>query len=160
MATRFINVEKVADKLVNPASFQGASLNGFVVTTEKLAGDTDGTKLFIAVLKSTMIIKELLYLGESLTGMTSVDIGFYTTKLVEVDDDILAAAVDLNAGAARGSEVNLLSNVSLADVEKPIWELLGKTIDNREESYVLALTFNTGGTATGTMSFLGEIIQG
>lgn len=160
MATRYINAEKVADKLANPANFQGASLNGFVVTTEKLADDTDGTKLFLAVLKSTMIVKELLYLGASLTGMTSVSVGFYTTKLVAVDAAILASTVDLNAGFARGSEVNLLSNVSLSDIEKPIWELLGKTINNREESYVLALTFVTGGTATGTMSFLGEIIQG
>ena len=160
MATRFINAEKVAGKLVIPANFQGAMLNGFVVTAEKLANDTDGTKLFIAVLKSEMILKELLYLGDSLTGMTDVDIGFYTTKLVAVSVDVLADGVNLNAGAARGSEVNLLSNVSLADVEKPIWELLGKTIDNKEESYVLTLTFNTGGTATGTMTFLGEVLQG
>lgn len=160
MATRFTNADKVAGKLANPANFQGAMLNGFTITTEKLADDTDGTKLFLAVLKSEMILKELLYLGASLTGMTSVSVGFYTTKLVAVDAAILAATVDLNAGFARGSEVNLLSNVSLANVQKPIWELLGKTINNKEESYVLALTFITGGTATGTMTFLGEVIQG
>lgn len=160
MATRFINAEKVAGKLAIPANFQGAMLNGFTLTTEKLATDTDDTILFLAVLKSEMILKELLYLGDALTGMTDIDIGFYTTKLVAVSVDVLADGVDLNAGIARGSEVNLLSNVALSDVEKPIWELLGKTINNKEESYVLALTFNTGGTATGTMTFLGEIIQG
>ena len=160
MATRFINAEKVAGKLANPANFQGAMLNGFAVTTEKIASDTDGTKLYLAVLKSDMIVKELLYLGDALVGCTDVDVGFYTLAGVAVDADILADGVDINAGAARGSEVNMLQSVPLSDVEKPIWELLGKTIDNKEESYILALTFNTGGTATGTMSFLGEIIQG
>lgn len=159
MATRFVNAEKVAEKLANPANFQGAALNGFTITTEKLASDTDTTILYLAVLKSTMIIKELLYLGDALAGMTDVDVGFYTTGLVAVDVDVLTDGDDLNAGVARGSEVNLLQSVALSDVEKPIWELLGKTIDNKEESYVLALTFNTGGVATGTMTFLGEIIQ-
>ena len=116
--------------------------------------------MVIAALKSTAIIKELLYLGDALTGCTDIDVGFYDKDLVAVDADVLTDGDDINAGAARGSEINLLQSLDLAKVEKPIYELLGKTIDNREEFYYLVLAFNTGGTATGSMSFLGEIIQG
>lgn len=97
---------------------------------------------------------------------TDVDFGFYKNgplgpqgaDAVEVDKNILADGLDIASGEAITAPLNMLTNLGgadpLANIGKKVWELLGKTVDNKDESYILAMTANTAGGAAGTVGFV------
>jgi hypothetical protein len=97
---------------------------------------------------------------DSLAGCTSVDLGFYKENGVVADKDVLMVAHDINAGAAIGSEIDGLHDMGVENIGKQVYELLGKTVDTRENAYLLALTLNTAGSAAGTIAVRGLFIQG
>lgn len=146
---------------------------GFISTYEKLgAADGNGSVLGIALIPANAVLKSLLLNNDALAGCTSVSFGYYRldrdgqTFLDTAKSDgtsakaLLMSAVDINAGKANGSEQNGLKDVDIADLAKKVWEFLGFTDPKlKDDSYVLALTLTTAGTAAGTITVRGTYVQ-
>ena len=93
------------------------------------------------------------------TAITSAagDIGLYKTAdegSAVADADFFASAQSL-ATALRGTDVTRESGVvTIANSEKPIWELLGLSADPQIE-YDVTVTLTAAATAAGTLSLSG-----
>lgn len=135
------------------------------------AADGNGSILGFALIPSDAVLTELKLLSDALTGFSSVSVGLYRldrdgqTFLDTAKSDgtsakaILSALADLSAGFAVGSEHDCMNSVVIADRAKKVWELLGfsdpKLVD---QSYVLAFTCATAGTAAGNLVLRGRYI--
>lgn len=156
MPNRYTNANVVAGQLA-PAIQQGGT--AIIATREvivKGAADTDTNVLRFGKVKSSTIIKELSFTVSAMTGCTDVDAGLYAENSgLEVDKDILADGITF----ASAATLNGLVTVALANRGKALWELLGLANDPQRE-YDIALTLNTGGTATGTIVCDMEVYAG
>lgn len=117
------------------------------------AADDDGSVYrVIPNIRGELVPLKIEILSTAITGGTDYDLGLYDVQSGSVvDADVLVDGVDLSSGAAQGSEVSGLSAVALADSQKRLYELGGKTALTREPVYDIALTANTVGTAAGTV---------
>lgn len=120
---------------------------------EKEAADTDGSILKIARLPANAVPLKCDINNDAIVGLTDVDLGLYRENGDAADADLFLDGADLSGGKAIGSEQNgLATGPAIDKIGKRLWELLGKTVKNKDEDYVLALTLNTGGANTGTIS--------
>ena len=154
------HTEVAEGKIGNPSKIMSGRVFAFAATFEVAAADSDGSIYKIAKLKSNMVPKELKLNCDAMTAATDYDIGFYTEAGVAADADILMDGENISTGYGIGSEINCLSNLAIANIGKKIWELLGKTVANKDDAYIWAITANTVGTDAGTISLRGEFIQG
>lgn len=157
---KWISANIVAGKKENSGLIMPGQVFAFANTFEVAAADDDGSVYFVGNINANMIPLKLEWNSDAIAGATSYDIGFYTEAGVAVDKDILMAQHDVNAGAAMGSEIDGLHDLPIDKIGKRVYELLGKTLANKEDSYLLAVTANTVGTAAGTISLRGLFIQG
>ena len=157
---KWISANIVAGKKENSGLIMPGQVYAFANTFEVAAADDDGSVYFVGNINANMIPLKLDWNSDAITGATSYDLGFYTEAGVAVDKDILMAQHDVNAGAAMGSELNAMHDLPIDKIGKRVYELLGKTKATKENSYLLAVTANTVGTAAGTISLRGLFIQG
>lgn len=169
----WVDANVVAGKRGQSSKVVGGRQVHFAATYAKLgAADGNGSVLAFALLPSNAVLTSLLMNSDALTGFSSVSAGYYRldrdgqTFLDTAKSDgtsakaILFAAADLSAGFAVGSDKNLLTAVAIADLVKKVWELLGFTDPkSKDDSYVLALTCPTAGTAAGNITLKGSYIQ-
>ena len=154
MATnRYISANRTAGKYGEQVGDGGPNkVVAVPFTFEKTADDTDGSILRIATLKSNMVFLSATIMCDALSGCTDVDLGLYRTvrdggavadKDCFMDGQTLASASKvLNGGGA----------LEIADLGKRLYEHAAFTVTTDPVDLDLALTFNTGGTATGTIS--------
>lgn len=132
------------------------------VTFEVAAADSDGSvyRLLKGVPTQYRLLNVEIF-NDAITGGTDYDLGFYKTQEPDgtdgevLDADLLVNGADLSTGHAVGSPLTGLSAVDLADLPKPIYELLsGAGLDQFTDpaSVDIALTANTVGTAAGTIT--------
>jgi hypothetical protein len=157
---KWINDDVAAGKKAAVSKVMPGKTYSFAATFEKAAADGDGSVFYLASVGAKMVPYEIMLNCDSLAGCTSVDLGFYKENGVVADKDVLMAAHDINAGAALGSEIDGLHDMGVDKIGKQVYELLDKTVDTRENAYLLALTLNTAGSAAGTISVRGLFIQG
>lgn len=158
---KYVDASIVAGKNTNPAFSQGADLQAAVSTFEVAAADSDGSvyRLFKGV-PGDMILIEAKLACDAITGSSNWDLGLYETNLgAVVDADCWAAAIDISAGYAFGSEKNMLVTLGVEKIQKRIYEVGGHTIVTRKASYDIALTANTVGSAAGTVSVRALFLQ-
>ena len=127
---------------------------------EIAAADSDGDIYKVAQLPANLVPLDMKINNDAITAGTSYDLGLYKENGVVADKDLFVAAADLSSAHAAGSELYGLSAVAIDKVGKKLWELLGLTVNTKEENYILAFTANTVGTAAGTISLRGLFIQG
>lgn len=156
----FTDAAVAAGKLGNPAHIMPGQIFGFACTFETAASDDNGSKYKIAKVGANMIPLQLYWNSDAIAGFTSADMGFYKENGDAAEVDILMAAHDVNGGFAFGSELDCLHDMPLTSVGKKVWELVGATVSNKEEAYVLAITANAAASAAGTVSIRGIFIQG
>lgn len=161
VVNKWVNSDVEAGKKGNPANVMPGKLFGFACTFEVAAADDDGSVFKLAKLGANMVPLKLELNCDAITGFTSADLGLYKENGGEADKNIFMAAHDINAGAAIGSEIDGLHDMGVDKIGLKLYELLGLTDATRaEDSYVLALTANTIGSAAGTVSVRGLFIQG
>jgi hypothetical protein len=93
-----------------------------------------------------------------LTGASDVDLGLYkvssgTTDGAVIDKDCLSDGLNIASGNALGSEVSAFQAVALDEFGQNLYTLAGETEVANSGQYDVALTGNTFGTATGTISW-------
>lgn len=94
-------------------------------------------------------------------GTSSLNLGLYEGNKGEaLAEDCLYEGLDLGTAHAKGSEIDGLSNVDVADIGKQLFELAGHTIANRRDTYDIALTVKTAPGAEGTITVVGTFVQG
>ena len=159
---KWVNSGTEAGDRTQAAQAAGGEVREIAFSFAVAAGDDDGSVFKIAQLPAGAILTEILLNNDVITLGTDYDLGFYDPddNTVEVDKDVLADGLNMANGAALGSEKNGLAAFDLNKIGQRVWELLGKTIDNKKEGYVLALTGNTVGTAAGDISGHIRYIQG
>ena len=144
----------------SPGKLMPGQTYSFATTFEVAEADSDGSIYKLAMINSNMIPLEIEINCDAIAGATDYDLGFYDNEGNAVDADVLMDGADINAGKAIGSEQNGLASLAVENIGKKVWELCGKTVNTKENAYVLALTANTVGTAAGTISVRGEFVQG
>lgn len=157
---KWVNTAVAAGKSGNPGNIMPGQIFGFACTFEIAAADDDGSVYKIAQIPANLIPLQLEMNSDAIAGATSYDFGFYKENGDVADKDVLMAAHDINAGFARGSELDLMHDLAIDKVGKKVWEILGLTVNTKEENYILAFTANTVGTAAGTISVRGLFVQG
>lgn len=133
------------------------SMRGVVTaTTTKDAGST---YRFFRI-KSNDLMKQLLLDNASWGASCTADFGLYKTAAdggAVVDADFFASAVDMNT-ANRALDITRESGViTVANMEKPVWELLGLSADPQIEYDVVA-TLVAATAATGAGCLTGTVV--
>lgn len=145
--------------------YRGGAVVAIACTFEVAAADDDGSVYRFAKLSKNLVpIPTMLKLtSDAIAGLTSASVGLY--KTLENGGTVAASAcfkalTDMNAGYARGSEVDCTLAIAIADVGKQIWELAGETYEeDADDEYDLALTAAAAPSAAGTLSFFGLFVR-
>jgi len=100
------------------------------------------------------------YGNDALTGMTDVDLGLYTLDGEAVDVDLFVDGDSLASAQATKFGDNALSAVGVSAIEDSVKKLGDISADVDEYSqYVVALTLNTAGSASGDFVVKYDIIR-
>ena len=160
-ASELIEADKLESSLKSGA---GGESYIYAETFEVAVADDNGSIYKLAQLPANAILQKIEINNDAITGATDYDLGLYKNNGVDqaiaIGKELLAANLNMSAAAARGSEKNGLAALNIDTIGQKVWELLGKTLDTKEEQYVLALTANTVGAAAGTISYRIRYIQG
>lgn len=163
---KYVNAAIAAGKLTSAAFNDGAKDYTAIVTFEVAVADDDGSVYrVIKNVNENLIVSKIELLNDAIAGATSYDIGVYESDKGSVsgpviDKDVFLAAEDINAGNARGSAVDGLGAVDIADSQKRIFELVGDTLKTKRTGYDIAVTANTVGSAVGTITLYITFTQG
>lgn len=122
-------------------------------------GDSIGSTLRFFRVKSNDLVHQLLLDCTAITS-AAADIGIYRTAAdggAVVDADLFASAQSL-ATAVRGTDVTRESGViTVANMEKPLWELLGLSEDPQVDYDVVA-TLTAAAAAAGQAVLSGLVV--
>jgi hypothetical protein len=158
---KWVDANVAAGDKGNPANIMPGKVFAFACTFEVAAADDDGSIYKLAKLGANLVPLQLKVNNDAITAGTDYDLGLYKEDGVVADKDLFADGADLSSAHAMGSELDGLTNLGIENVGKCLYELLGLTVATRtQDSYVLALTANTVGSAAGTISVRGLFIQG
>lgn len=119
-------------------------------------GDSVGSKYRICEIPSNAKLSEILVSCQDLGTTTAADIGIYETTEnggAVVDADRFASGLSLSSGALSKVESLFESGVlALADMEKPLWEMLGLSVDPYKKYDIVA-------TLTGACDGSGSLVM-
>jgi hypothetical protein len=150
---KYVGTDVAAGKKAEPAVSCGGILKCAAVTFEVAAANDDGS--VFRVLKgmnpdSTIVKIEVL--NDAITAGTDYDLGLYLTdKGAVVDKDAFSSAVDMSSARAVPTDITNEA-LDIASIGKKLYEIAGHTLATRKESYDLAFTANTVGSAAGTIT--------
>lgn len=145
-------------RVLNQPAIGGASRLHEVVGLVTPAADDSATSVqrFVRVPSNARISEVLLCNADATTG-GAVDIGVYQTADnggAVVDADLFASALALTGGPFNNSDQTYESGeYTLAESVKPLWEVLGLTVDPVRE-YDIAWTITTDFNGAGTTALL------
>lgn len=126
-------------------------------------GDSATSKYIICSLPSNAMLKSVRYSAPDIGTTTAFDLGFYRTTEdggAVVDADAIASAVALNAGPYNQVEIinEAGAVLTVADREKPLWQILGLTADPKVQ-YDMVATLTGAADAAGSVMFDAEYTQ-
>jgi hypothetical protein len=148
-----INAE-VQDTVVRTAN-HGGEVIAMTAQFEVAAADSDGSIYRLFKVNKNMVPIRIDINCDAITGATGYNLGLYETLenggAVKVKDVFMDSA-DISAGKALGSEQNGLSALAIDEIGDQIYSLAGETGDAGSKEYDVAITADTVGTGTGTIS--------
>lgn len=164
---KYVDANVAAGKLTTAAFIHGSKTITIVATFEVAVSDEDGSVYRVAKnVPADLIPTRFDILSDAIADATDWELGLYETTQedgldgVAIDIDVFLGSTDINAGNARGSELNGLTAVPIEDVQKRIYEHAGDTLSTRKLGYDIAFTANTVGSAVGTISIIMDFVQG
>lgn len=148
------STQEAGSKVTNGAGFVGRIL-ALIGTYEKTAADNDTSVLRLGCVPANAIpMPKASVLGnDALTGATDIDVGLYKQNGAVVDKDCLSDGLNIASGNALGSEISAFQAVALDEFGDNLFTLAGETEAVNSQMYDVAITGNTFGTATGTISW-------
>lgn len=124
-------------------------------------GDSIASQLRLARVNSSDRIAALLL---SCTAITSAaaDIGVYDIPTINggavVDVDLFATAQSLASALANTDVLRESTTITVADLEKPLWQLLGLSSDPYKQFDIVA-TLTAAATAGGTVALRAQFVS-
>lgn len=156
---KYANTELAAGKLAQSHATTGAESFTLIATEEIAAADDDGSvyRLFKGI-PSNFIPTEVTICTDGITGGTDYDLGLYKVNGAAIDKDVLMDGQTMASALTRATGHQLgLAAVDIANAEKTLAELSAQT--EPDLAYDLALTANTVGTASGTITVIARFAQ-
>lgn len=94
--------------------------------------------------------------NDALAGATDIDLGVYKQGegAAVVSKDILCNGIDIAAGNATGSPIYAFQAVGIDKYGQDLRTLVSGSVGDGNDHYDVALTGNTFGTASGTISWV------
>ena len=137
------------------AAVQGKTLKCVRKTFEVAAADDNNSvyRVFPDVNPELIPVQINVY-NDAITGGTDYDLGLYERGIggAVIDQDVLAATLNMSSGASLGSPKNGLGALNVADVEKALHQLVSQNIGSLKGGYDICVTAPTVGTAAGTIT--------
>lgn len=131
-------------------------------TVEVTNGDSIGSKFILGSVPSSASMRELVLLCDAITS-AAADFGLYRTTAdggAAVDADLFGSAVSLATAITTGTNVLHESGfVDIANLAKPLWQILGLTSDP-QLMYDVVATLTAAATASGTLTARISYAQG
>lgn len=121
-------------------------------------GDSVGSKYLMFSLPSNALVSSIMVSAPDIGTTTAADIGLYKTTAdggAVVDADFFKAAQALNAGPYLKVEVSQGNVLSVANLEKRLWEALGLSSDP-SIMYDVVLTLTGAADAAGSVCLEGQ----
>lgn len=151
---KYVDANNEAGKLATALTTFGQDAIVAVATVAVVSGDDDTSvyRLFKS-LPSNLVPVKITVQNTAVTGGTDYDLGIYKVNGAVIDKDILADGVSMATARTIAVDNNVgMTTIAIADGVKTLQEL-AQTADagNNDNSYDLALTANTVGTADGTI---------
>lgn len=158
MAVEAIKSTVISNADATPAVINSAQLANGVIRGMRGKAAVDaaasiGSTYRLMRVKSNDLVQQLLL---SCTAITSAagDIGLYKTAAdggAVVDADFFASAQSLASALAQTNVTRESGVVSVANMEKPLWEALSLSADPQIE-YDIVVTLTAAATAAGTLA--------
>jgi hypothetical protein len=139
----------------NNAITSGGDLKQAIGIVSPANNDTEASVHRFVRVPSNARISDVKIAAADATTAGAYNIGFYRTEEdggAVVDADALAAAFDLSGGPFYWSSVLLVGVVTIAESNKPAWELAGLSSDPGgylDIAGTISTTFNGGPTSVG-----------
>ena len=154
------NSDVIANMVATPAVFNDPHTHGLVREALGIctpaADDTQASVHRFVRIPTNARITDVLIAAADASSAGKYDFGFYYPADVNagavIDADALADAFDLSGGPFYWSEVRTVSIVTIAESEKPAWELAGLSADPGgyfDIAGTIDTTFNGGPTTVG-----------
>jgi len=162
----YINTEILAGKKANAGENAGVLTWEATGTFETVAADDNASiKRIIKGIPWNMVLSELQFYTDGITGATDWDIGIYETSQggidgPVIDKDVLADGLDFSSAVGRTNFLDGLATVNIADINKPLYLLAGETLLDHKLNYDIAITMNVAGSGVATVSWLARTKQG
>lgn len=153
-----VSNEDARPKVLNSPYFDDGEIRACADLIAALVTDTAGSIYRFVRIPSGARISKLRFFNDAMAGTTSVKLGVYQTADnggAVVSDNLFATALDIHLAGA-GQEL-LFQNLSIAQGEKRLWELLGLSADPYLE-YDICLTTVTQAGAAGNMLLQSEFV--
>jgi len=148
---------EAGSKDVAGATFPGRTLV-LCGTYEKTAADNDTSVLRLGAVPANAVpvYQDSFIWNDALTGATDIDIGLYKThKGAVVDKDILSDGLNIASGNALASAAKAFqTHPAIDEFGDDLRTIVGGSIGDGNDFYDVAITGNTFGTATGTISWM------
>jgi len=148
---KYVNSDLQSGRMGDNFKVSGSSAIELIVAFETEACDANSVFRVAKALPSNYKIKQILVANDAIAGGTDIDIGIYKVDDSVKDADALADGLNLSSAHAVGSDLQGTSALDLADYDKPIYELAGDSLSDKDLAYDLALTTNAAITAAGTI---------
>lgn len=150
-STYITNATATPVVLTNGALYKGAMHESAGTITPDAAAEANSTYRFCRVPSNARVSQVLISTAAAFTTAGAVNVGVYQTADnggAVVDADLFGSAVALTTTKKENLDITYESGeYTMAESEKPLWEVLGLTSDpNREYDVVATVTtqFNGG----------------
>lgn len=121
---------------------------------------TNGDVIPLMIVHGNDILVDGGYGNDALTGMSDVDIGLYDLDGTAIDADLFVDGDSLASAQATKFGDNALSATAVSAIEDSVKKIGDLSADVDENSqYVVALTVNTAGSASGDFVVKYDIIR-
>lgn len=147
------NRDSTPPALTNSA-IAAARVNKMVGVAAIANGDSIASRYIFGSIPSSALVSSVRVSAPDIGTTTAADFGLYkTTKdgATVVDADFFKAAVVLNAGAITKSEIFNGNVITVANMEKRLWEHLGLSADP-QISYDVCATLTAAADAAGSVA--------
>ncbi len=166
--TAVTNADLVNPQTNNPTRLQNGRIKESVGTLEAANGDSIGSTYRFARIHSSWRPSQVLLSCDPITS-GAMDVGLYDIASVNagavIDADFFASAVSIAAALVHSDitheadAADVGAGYGLADVEKPLWQALGLTVDPGKW-YDVVGTLTAATTAAGTVALHLRYIDG
>lgn len=143
----------------NPAYQDGGRVRCKRAVCSVANGDSANSKFKFFRIKSGDMVKDVVLDNESLGAGAAGNVGLYKVDGTVVDADFFASAVDLSTANRNVSVYRESGVITVANMEKRVWEALGLSSDPQIE-YDVVITLTGAAAAAGKVCLTAEVVGG